>query len=177
MLFSIKKIIKIPKKVKTISCNSTNLILFIIKNNYFLLTSLLNIYSIKNNNKLFFVGKKNINFKERDQINIENFFTKGYLQYNAKITLKWVGYKFILKNKSILQISLGFSHLIFFKIPKNFKIHLINFSTVIITCYNNILLTKFCSTIKSFKYPDIYKGKGVLFEYDTLTLKEGKKSQ
>ena len=99
------------------------------------------------------------------------------MQYNARITLKGVGYKFILKNKSILQISLGFSHLIFLKIPKNFKIHLINFSTVIITCYNNILLTKFCSTIKSFKYPDIYKGKGVLFEYDTLTLKEGKKSQ
>lgn len=177
MLSSIKKIIKIPKTVKTIFCNRTNLILFIIKNKYFLLTSSLNIYSIKYYNKLFFVGKKNINLKERDKLNIENFLKRGYLQYNAKITLKGVGYKFIIKNEGILQISLGFSHLIFLKIPKNFKIYLINFSNIIITCFNNILLTKFCSTIKSFKYPDIYKGKGVLFEYDILTLKEGKKSQ
>lgn len=89
-----------------------------------------------------------------------------------------VGFKVHILNigvNNILQFKLGFSHFIFYKIPekltvfslKNLKIFLSN------PCLNK--LTQVSAFVRSFKLPDPYKGKGILYSNEVVLLKKGKK--
>jgi len=95
-----------------------------------------------------------------------------------KLKLVGVGYKvsLIKKNKlTLLKLSLGFSHDIYFKIPNDIKIICYKNNKILILGDNYQKVTLIASKIRSYKTPEIYKGKGVLYENEQLKLKEGKK--
>lgn len=97
--------------------------------------------------------------------------------YN-KLKFVGVGYRTFsieeFKNK-LLMFKLGYSHSIFFKIPNNLKISSFKFVKLFIygTSYQNITQTS--ALIRSYKKPEPYKGKGILYESEKIKLKEGKK--
>jgi len=78
------------------------------------------------------------------------------------------------KNK-LLLFKLGFSHPIYFKIPDKLKIFCLKFTKLFIygSSYQNI--TQTTALIRSNKFPEPYKGKGILYENEKIILKEGKK--
>jgi len=96
-----------------------------------------------------------------------------------KLELRGVGYKVYLLKKDlypILHFTLGYSHSLFFKIESNnLKVLTQKATNLFIfgNSYNKI--SCFASHLRSFKYPEPYKGKGILYQNEKIALKEGKK--
>ena len=95
-----------------------------------------------------------------------------------KLKFVGVGYRsFDVKKfeKKLLMFKLGYSHSIYFKIPKKLNIFCLKLTKLFIygNSYQNI--TKTTSLIQSYKSPEPYKGKGILYENEKIKLKEGKK--
>lgn len=97
---------------------------------------------------------------------------------SKKIKLVGVGYKVFpitSHKKGLLQFKLGFSHSIYYKIPEALKI--VPVKSVFIYVFGNSYysVTQAAATIRSYKSPEPYKGKGILYENEKISLKEGKK--
>merc|ERR1712115_646497 len=61
------------------------------------------------------------------------------------------------------------------KLPSEINMFYLNHNNIYLVSKNYIQLNLVSNIIKSLKYPDPYKGKGIVFEYDVIKLKEGKK--
>ena len=85
-----------------------------------------------------------------------------------------VGYRANLKGE-ILNLQLGFSHDINFKIPKDVKIVVEKQTTITITGVDKESVSKVASDIKTFKPVEPYKGKGIRERGQFVLRKEGKK--
>jgi large subunit ribosomal protein L6 len=88
-----------------------------------------------------------------------------------------VGYKAEAKGQ-ILEMSLGFSHDIFIKLPKEIKLEAKterrSNPIVTLTCADKQLLGQVAAKIRSLRPPEPYKGKGVKFVGEQLRKKAGK---
>ena len=96
---------------------------------------------------------------------------------NVKLKLIGIGYKIfeISHIKNLYQFKLGFSHPIFYKVPKNVKVT-IKKNTLIYLSSNDLKnVTQIASDIRSYKKPEPYKGKGILYYNEKVKLKQGKK--
>jgi len=85
-----------------------------------------------------------------------------------------VGFRANLKGE-ILNLQLGFSHDINFKIPKDVKILVEKQTIITITGIDKELVSKVASDIKTFKPVEPYKGKGIRERGQFVLRKEGKK--
>jgi large subunit ribosomal protein L6 len=95
------------------------------------------------------------------------------------LTLSGIGYKVFLirkKNFQLLCFKLGYSHNIYCKIPNTITLKCPSVTTISITGSNIEKVTQFAALLKSFKVPDSYKGKGILYKNELLKLKESKKT-
>ena len=85
-----------------------------------------------------------------------------------------VGFRANLKG-DVLNLQLGFSHDINFKIPKDVKIIVEKQTIVTITGVDKELVSKVASDIKTLKPVEPYKGKGIKERGQYVLRKEGKK--
>lgn len=95
-----------------------------------------------------------------------------------KLTLIGIGYRasvFKYTKFSILQLKLGFSHHIYIKIPKNLYVFTPKSSKILIFGSSQKKVDNLAALIKFYKIPEPYKGKGIFYENETITLKQGKK--
>ena len=88
-----------------------------------------------------------------------------------------VGYKAVNEGQ-ILELSLGFSHDIFFRIPDEVKVETRTDRRanpiITLTSYDKELIGKVAAKIRSFRAPEPYKGKGIKFVGEVLRRKAGK---
>ena len=109
---------------------------------------------------------------------IKRAITELLYTFYRKLNLVGVGYRVTetenFENK-LLTLKLGYSHSLFFKINETAKMSPLKLTKLFIygNSYNNI--TQVASFIRSHKKPEPYKGKGILYEKEKITLKEGKK--
>lgn len=96
------------------------------------------------------------------------------LGYTVELNLKGIGYR-VCKEQDNLIFDLGYSHRIRLRIPKNISIRF-NKKTFSLMSANYELLHNFATTIRSYRFPDRYKGVGVLYANEIVKFKEGKKS-
>ena len=95
-----------------------------------------------------------------------------------KIRFIGVGYKVfpVIKYEGhLLQLKLGFSHPIFYKTPHTVKVTSFKYIFIYIFGTSYYFVTQAAATIRSYKFPEPYKGKGILYENEKIKLKEGKK--
>jgi large subunit ribosomal protein L6 len=85
-----------------------------------------------------------------------------------------VGFRANLKGE-VLNLQLGFSHDINFKIPREVKIVVEKQTIITITGVDKELVSKVASDIKTFKPVEPYKGKGIKERGQYVLRKEGKK--
>ena len=95
-----------------------------------------------------------------------------------RLNLVGVGYRaFPVENyeKQLLLFKLGYSHLIYFKIPENLSILSLKFTKLFVfgNSYQGIHLVT--SILQRTKLPEPYKGKGIVNENKKIILKQGKK--
>lgn len=95
-----------------------------------------------------------------------------------KLRFIGVGYRaFDVENfkNELVFFRLGYSHSIYFKIPNKLKIFSLKFTNLFIYGNSYKLVTQTASSIRQFKKPEPYKGKGILYDNEKILLKEGKK--
>ena len=85
-----------------------------------------------------------------------------------------VGFRANLKGE-VLNLQLGFSHDINFKIPKEVKITVEKQIVITITGVDKELVSKVATDIKTLKPVEPYKGKGIRERGEYVLRKEGKK--
>ena len=186
MQFLKKYTIKIPKDVQ---------IIYFKKNKYLLILGPLDKKIIKVNFEIYLSNEKNIiyitktlvhtnlnnlqnrNIKSlRKNLNskIKQNILESSIMINKRLKLVGVGYKAFL-NKNLIQFRLGFSHPIFYKIPKKIEIKIVKSNSIFIFGNSIQSVTQLASIIKSYKKPEPYKGKGILYYNEKIKLKQGKK--
>ena len=96
--------------------------------------------------------------------------TKGFTR---KLEITGVGYRAELKG-DILALTLGYSHMIYFKAPEEIKIEVPDPVTVLISGIDKALVGQIAAKIRSFRKPEPYRGKGIKYEGEVIRRKEGK---
>ncbi len=88
-----------------------------------------------------------------------------------------VGYK-ASHSGQVLELALGYSHNIFFEIPKEVKLETITERgknpTIILESHDKQLVGQVAAKIRSLRKPEPYKGKGVLYKGEIIRRKAGK---
>jgi len=97
------------------------------------------------------------------------------LGFVVRLAFWGVGFRVESFLNNILKLKLGYSHFIYINIPDYIKIFSPKKTSLILKSFDEQLLKEFSSKICSFKTPDAYKGKGILYKNQILKLKEGKK--
>ena len=97
--------------------------------------------------------------------------------YKKVLELVGVGYR-VSNQGNIIEFSLGYTHPIFIQLPNEVKVETKSERNqnpiVILESCDKALLGLICAKIRSFRMPEPYKGKGVLFQGEVIRRKSGK---
>ena len=184
-----RHIVKIPNNISMYYCDAKHIVIF---SNLFsqkalrLKTKLIiekrkrvikvtqepfNAISNNEKKKLKIVQGTQINLLKQMLLDISHSFC-------IKLNLIGVGFRvFVLKlfDLYLLHFKLGYSHFIYFKTPKKLKIFCLKTNKLFILGNSYLFVTQIASLLRSYKVPEPYKGKGILYTTEKITLKEGKK--
>ena len=94
-------------------------------------------------------------------------------------TLELVGVGYRVSNQgNLIEFALGYTHPIFIQLPKEVKVETKSERNqnplLILESCDKQLLGLICAKIRSFRMPEPYKGKGVLFQGEVIRRKSGK---
>jgi large subunit ribosomal protein L6 len=97
--------------------------------------------------------------------------------YTKILELVGVGYR-VSNTGNLLELSLGYTHPIYMELPKEVTVETKserNQNPLIkLVSADKQLLGMICAKIRSFRMPEPYKGKGVLFQGEVIRRKSGK---
>jgi len=94
--------------------------------------------------------------------------------FEKQLTLVGVGYRASVSGQ-ILNLTLGFSHPIDFKIPAGITIETPSQTILVIKGVDKQQVGQVAANIRAFRPPEPYKGKGVRYSDEVIVLKETKK--
>ena len=94
--------------------------------------------------------------------------------YEVKLTLIGVGYRANVQGNK-LDLQLGFSHPTWVEIPKSLQITVDKGTSISIKGVDKKEVGQFAAQVRGMKPPEPYKGKGIRYVGEHITLKEGKK--
>jgi large subunit ribosomal protein L6 len=97
--------------------------------------------------------------------------TKGY---ERKLELVGVGFRAAVQGKA-LNLALGFSHPVLYPIPEGITIETPSQTEILIKGTDRQKVGQTAAEIRHIRPPEPYKGKGVRYSDEQITLKEGKK--
>jgi large subunit ribosomal protein L6 len=97
--------------------------------------------------------------------------TKGY---EKKLELVGVGYRAAVQAKT-LTLTLGYSHLINYAIPEGVTIETPSQTEIVVKGVDCQRVGQTAAEIRGFRPPEPYKGKGVKYSDEKISLKEAKK--
>lgn len=193
-MFSLNKfkkryLIKIPESVKILYCDKKNIIVF---------KGISQTKSLQLPVRIFLTSKSDmIAVTDLPTLEISNSSVKSlkeiqgtttakikqmliettYTLYH-KLNLVGVGYRVFSYEQAENQLyfKLGYSHLIYFRVPSPLKTRCQKFTKLFvfgISSFDN--LTQTAAQIRACKRPEPYKGKGILYNQEKVMLKKGKK--
>ena len=145
------KELSINEKVFSATVNENNLIVKMIKNN-------------ENSKKMWGTTRSLVN----------SAIIGVSTGHEKTLILTGVGLRATLKGES-LSLQLGFSHDVFYKIPKDVKINVEKSTIIKISGIDKDIVGKVASEIKMLKPVEPYKGKGIKLKDQYVLRKEGKK--
>jgi large subunit ribosomal protein L6 len=103
--------------------------------------------------------------------NLVTGVTKGY---EEKLEINGVGYRAAVQGKQ-LNLQLGFSHDVNYPIPQGISIATPKPTEVVVSGIDKQLVGQVAADIRDYRRPEPYKGKGVKYADEKISLKEGKK--
>ncbi len=106
---------------------------------------------------------------------VSNMVTGVSEGYQRKLELVGVGYRAALQGKD-LNLTLGFSHPVLFKAPEGITLEVPTQTEILIKGADKQGVGEAAAKIRAFRPPEPYKGKGVRYAGEKITLKEAKKA-
>jgi large subunit ribosomal protein L6 len=94
--------------------------------------------------------------------------------YEKKLELVGVGFRAAVQGKS-LNLTLGFSHPVNVPIPEGIAIETPSPTEILVKGIDRQKVGQVAAEIRDIRPPEPYKGKGVRYANEQITLKEGKK--
>ena len=94
--------------------------------------------------------------------------------FQRKLQLVGVGYRAQAQG-NVLNLTLGFSHPVEFKIPSGITIQTPTQTEILIQGVDKQQVGEVAAKIRAYRPPEPYKGKGVRYSDETIILKEAKK--
>jgi len=94
-------------------------------------------------------------------------------QFQLTLILKGVGYRAIVQGQEII-LNLGYSHPVKVSIPEMISVEVVQNTTINLKSCDKELLGLFASNIRSWRQPEPYKGKGILYKNEQIIRKAGK---
>ena len=140
--------------------------------------------SIENGHILFEVDEKSpVNIKQKQAFHglyrslVNNMVVGVSEGYKKVLELVGVGYR-VSNQGNLIVFSLGYTHPIFIQLPSEVKVETKSERNqnplLILESCDKQLLGLICAKIRSFRKPEPYKGKGVLFQGEVIRRKSGK---
>ena len=135
--------------------------------------------SIKVDSSVIYITPVNDSKRSRviwgtDQRQLQNLIRGVSQGFTVNLDLVGVGYRASVQQDKIC-IQLGFSHDVFYVIPKNIVVKCEKPTSICITGPSKQLVGQIASEIRKMRKPEPYKGKGVIREGEFVIRKEGKK--
>lgn len=93
--------------------------------------------------------------------------------YKKELSIVGVGYKAAIAGQK-LTLSLGYSHPVVYEIPSGVKVTVLDGTKVVVEGPDKQLVGEVSARIRRFKKPEPYKGKGVRYADEHVTIKPGK---
>ena len=136
---------------------------------------------IKQESQILNVGLKQTNKKVRAlhglyRTLINNMIIGVSKQFDLTLVLEGVGYRAVVQGNEIV-LSLGYSHPVKIPIPKTISVEIIKNTTINLKSCDKELLGLFASNIRSWRQPEPYKGKGILYKNEKIIRKAGKSAK
>jgi large subunit ribosomal protein L6 len=97
-------------------------------------------------------------------------------QFDLTLVLKGVGYRAAVQGKEII-LNLGYSHPVKIEIPEDISVEVVKNTTVNLKSCDKELLGLFAANIRSWRQPEPYKGKGILYKDEKIIRKAGKSAK
>ncbi len=97
--------------------------------------------------------------------------TQGFVK---TLLLQGVGYRAVVKGQ-VLSLTLGFSHLVNYRLPEDISAACPNQTTIVISGIDKQKVGQVSAEIRACRPPEPYKGKGVRYSDEHVHRKEAKK--
>jgi len=104
---------------------------------------------------------------------INNMLVGVSEQFVISLVLQGVGYRASVQGKSLV-LNLGFSHLVNIIIPDEISVEVIQNTIINLKACDKEQLGLFAAKVRSWRPPEPYKGKGVLYKDEQILRKAGK---
>ena len=105
---------------------------------------------------------------------VNNMVTGVSEGFSKTLLLQGVGYRAAAKG-SVLNLTLGFSHPVDYKLPEGISAECPNQTTVVVSGVDKQRAGQAAAEIRAFRPPEPYKGKGVRYADEYVRRKEAKK--
>ncbi len=106
---------------------------------------------------------------------VANMVTGVHEGYERKLELVGVGYRAAMQGKD-LNLNLGFSHPVVFKAPEGITLEAPTQTEILVKGADKQSVGEAAAKIRGFRPPEPYKGKGVRYSGEKITIKEAKKA-
>ncbi|KAI4383262.1 hypothetical protein MLD38_009123 [Melastoma candidum] len=93
--------------------------------------------------------------------------------FEKRLQLVGVGYRAMLEGKDLV-LSLGFSHPVRMEIPPGIQVKVEENTRIVVSGYDKCAIGQFAASVRKWRPPEPYKGKGVKYADEVVRRKEGK---
>lgn len=185
-----KNIIKIPKNVSVYYCDTQRIIIFINSLGHNQILSLKTKIIFDKTKRILKITRDpfgNISNNEKKKLKaiqgtqaslLKQLLLDMSFLFCKKLNIIGVGFRVSttkLSNFNLLHFKLGYSHYVYFKIPITLEIFCLKANKLLIVGNSYTAVNQVAALIRSFKTPEPYKGKGIVYTTEKIILKEGKK--
>ena len=142
------------------------------------------IVKMEDNHLIFEIDENSpVNYKQKQAFHglyralVNNMVVGVSEGYKKVLELVGVGYR-VSNQGNIIEFALGYTHPIFIQLPNEVKVETKSERNqnpiIILESCDKALLGLICAKIRSFRMPEPYKGKGILFQGEVIRRKSGK---
>jgi len=104
---------------------------------------------------------------------VQNMVTGVSAGFERRLEIVGTGYKAEVAGKN-LELSLGYSHKVIYPVPQGITVEVEKLTRIVVKGADRQLVGESAAKIRSFRAPDVYKGKGVRYADEKIKLKAGK---
>lgn len=104
---------------------------------------------------------------------VNNMVTGVSEQFKITLNLQGVGYRAAVQGKNLV-LNLGYSHPVNMLIPDGISVEVVKNTTINLVGCDKAALGLFAANVRSWRPPEPYKGKGIIYEGEIVKRKAGK---